>query len=71
MRTTSGLLPPTVQEAGVLVREAIMVLPPHRRREAQVDRGHLARARPSSPWLLSSHFACWFTIESITCTNAS
>ena len=59
-----------VEEAGVLMREAVVILAPDERRDQQIDRRD-RRRQPSSCFDFSSHLACWLNIESMTWTNAS
>ena len=51
-----------IDEAGILVREAIVVLPPDMRGQQVVERGDLAP--PGQAAVTFSHLACWLNIES-------
>ena len=58
-----------VDEAGVLVGEAVVVLAPDVRAEEVVERGD--RPPPRDSRVTFSHFACWLNIESMMWMNAS
>ena len=58
-----------VDEPGVLVGEAVVVLPPDVRGQQDVQRGD--RPTPGQVLVTLSHLACWLNIESMTWTNAS
>ena len=60
-----------IDESRVLVREAVVILAPDGRASAGCSRRPPTRA--TGTWFLqmSSHFACWLNIESMTCANAS
>lgn len=58
-----------VDEAGILVRGAVVVLTPYVRAQQVVQRA--MGWRQGSSRLVDSHLACWLSIESTMCTNAS
>ena len=59
-----------VDEAGVLVREAVVVLPPDVRGQQDSSARRSAAAR-ADPRVTFSHLACWLNIESMMWMNAS
>ncbi len=58
-----------VDEAGILVGEAVVILAPDVRREEIVEGRD--GAPPRNPAVTFSHFACWLNIESTMWMNAS
>ena len=59
-----------IDEAGVLMAEAVVVLPPDVRGQQVVERGD--RPPPGDvPCHVLSHLACWLNIESMMWMNAS
>ena len=71
MRATSAaLVGDDVEEAGVLVGEAVVILAPDEGGDEEVDGGD-GRAPGGSCLDFSSHLACWLNMESMTWTKAS
>ena len=58
-----------IDEAGILMAEAIVILPPDMRGQEVVERSD--RASPGEPRETFSHLACWLNIESTMWMNAS
>ena len=63
------LVDDVVDEARILVREAVVILAPDVRGQQVVERGD--RPSPGSRAVTFSHFACWLNIESTMWMNAS
>ena len=63
------LVDDVIDEARILVGEAVVVLPPDVRREQVVQRGDGPAPRNSR--VTFSHLACWLNIESTMWMNAS
>ena len=59
-----------VEEARILVGEAVVILPPHGGGDQQVERGHRRTPR-LAPQQIASHLACMLNMESMTWTKAS
>jgi hypothetical protein len=62
------LVDDVVDEAGILVAEPVVVLPPDVAREETVERGG---RRQGMCRVTFNHFACWLNIESTMWMNAS
>ena len=58
-----------IDEAGILVREAIVILPPDMRGQQIVERSD--GTPPRNPAVTLSHLACWLNMESTMWMNAS
>lgn len=65
-----GLVEQQVDKAGILVREAVVVLTPNMARQQNVEAADGAR-HGISRLVASSHLQCWLTMESTTWTKLS